>query len=468
MEGSSPGWLTVWESLCGRARDIGFPGEAGSLRWWALMWWRVTNKRWRVWWYLKRRIRSKGMSIQWIQNKSRKNQSRETSSPPLTFSFDSQIYNPIGWRRNVRKKVAALGPLRWLPSGVEAHRIIDSNDLPRLRRIHHVEDVEAFHADSVARAGTLIRLAATGTVVHLADGAPWLQAMLGDDLYASMTTDARNLDAGGRELLSIRMRRAALREHLVHPQSLPLVSILAATKRPKFLPSFLSFVTKQTYPRLELILALHGDSFGDFEQYVATVPYETKVLQIPSSEPLGAALNAAVTASSGTLLTKMDDDDIYGADHVWDLVLALGYSQAQLVGKGAEFVYLAAVNQTVHHLSGCGEDYRAMTLTGGTLLISRRELDRVGGWRPLPRRVDLGLIEDVLRARGGVYRTHGAGYILVRHGGDHTSDISDDYFLTRSDRVISGWNPALADIKQPNVPYAGLGHLENGVSRGCL
>ena len=38
--------------------------------------------------------------------------------------------------------------------------------------------------------------------------------------------------------------------------------------------------------------------------------------------------------------TKVDDDDRYGPEHIWDLVLARQFSGATVVGKGAEFVYL--------------------------------------------------------------------------------------------------------------------------------
>ena len=57
--------------------------------------------------------------------------------------------------------------------------------------------------------------------------------------------------------------------------------------------------------------------------------------------PLGAVLAAATAAAAGPLLAKMDDDDVYGAEHLWDLVLAHEYSGAALVGKFPATVYLA-------------------------------------------------------------------------------------------------------------------------------
>ena len=376
-------------------------------------------------------------------------------------SFDLRIHNPIHWPRAAGAEVAALGPLDLLPSGVRADRVARCRDPLRLRRFHHLEDVQAFHADVAARAGDLVRLAASGVVVHVADADRRLGELLGPELYRRMTTDASAFDAGARELHSIGMRRAAMREHSSWARDsgkLPTVSVLLATRRPALLPQALATVARQTWPRLELVLALHGNetSFAGVEQHAAALPVPTKVVRMPGSAPLGAVLNAAVAAAGGTLLAKMDDDDRYGPDHVWDLVLAHEYSRARLVGKGMEFVYLAGANRTVHCHAGRGESWRASCLAGGTLLISRDDLDRTGGWRNEPRGVDQALIDDVLHAGAGVYRTHGAGFMLVRHGHRHTWETGEDRFLAKADRVIPGWAPGVAGLADlPEPPGAG-------------
>ena len=469
--------------------QAGRPAEAGYLNWLTLIGWRVANKRRGAWWYLRHRLRGMLARATWMPSKSRVGgptwtQPARTSadgpsaaSCPLAVpAFDPRIWNPIRWQRAVGNEAAALGPVERLPPGIVAHHVVHRDDLLRLRRMHHVEDVQAFHADVITRAGDLVRLAAGGVVVHLADGDVRLRAWLGDELYDVMTTDPSAFDAGTRELHSIRMRRIALRDHSrqaptrqrgeeARPDPSP-VSILLATRRPRFLPHALAAVARQTYPRLELVLALHGEGFEDVERRVAGVPHPTKVVRVTEREPLGAVLNVATAASSGTLLTKMDDDDLYGADHVWDLVLAHEYSQAQVVGKGVEFVYLAASDRTIHQLSGDGEHYRARTLAGGTLLVARHDLDRVGGWRQVQRGVDLGLIEDILRARGCVYRTHGAGFMLIRHGYRPVWDVSDERFLAQADLSLQGWIPALADVDDLIPPRANTRGIGSRNPRG--
>lgn len=394
----------------------------------------------------------------------RANKRRGASLP----AFDLRAYNPIGWRRDGGSEIAALGPIERLPPGVEAHRAIHRNDLRRLRSVHHLEDIQAFHSDAVTRASTLSRLAACGVATRLADGAECLRPLIGDDLYRLMNADMCRMNAHERELLSVRMRRLAQRRHSAfgrthqtNPDSLPLVSVLLATRRPQFLAYALDNVAKQTYPRLDLVIALHGDGFEDAARRIAEFPRPVKTLRRTASEPLGAILNAATQASQGTLLAKMDDDDVYDADHIWDLALALNYSGAQLVGKWQEFVYLAASDRTIYWRDGHSECYHSSALAGGTLLVSRHALDRAGGWRRVPAGVDTFLIRDVLRSGGRVYRTHGFGYMMARHGFRHTwdsRDSADDELLNIAARVWDGFRPDLAGIDALSSPHPALAH----------
>ena len=542
------GHPAAWPRLVDWARDVRGAGEAWSFLRWSIglaRWW-AANKLPRAVLSLRRRQRSHAVRAISLLARATPDTSPRAGPPgprdpgghaagpvrpgSLT-AFDPRICNPIGWLRAVGNEVAALGPRELLPPGVEAHRVVHRDDLLRLRRMHHVEDVQAFHAGPAARAAALARLAAAGVLVHLADGdrntsaarpaaasrnaahredggrdpataeaqgdtgaGSRLEALLGAGLHRLMTTDVRDLDPGARELLSIGMRRAALRDHAwrargrrpgregsgafpSEPRSgarhwswrpdpgrddpgtflsePPPVSILLATRRPRFLPWILAAVARQTYPNLELVLALHGGPFAGVERRVAELHIPVRVVEVSASEALGAVLDAATAAANGALLTKMDDDDLYGADHVWDLVLAHEYSRAPLVGKHAEFVYLSATDQTIHRVNRRNEDYQG-NLTGGALLISRRALDRVGGWRKVRRSVDSALIADLVRTGRRIYRTHGAGYLMVRHGDRHTWDAPDHQLLAEADRVSPGWNPEMAGIEPPAVRHPAL------------
>jgi hypothetical protein len=156
------------------------------------------------------------------------------------------------------------------------------------------------------------------------------------------------------------------------------------------------------------------------------LPVQTVLL--PAHLNLGQALAEATLLARGSLLTKVDDDDRYGPEHVWDLVLARRYSSAALIGKIAEFVHLATHDVTVRRRM-TSEIYTT-TVAGGTMLISRGDLEDLGGWRPVPRSVDRALLDRVRRANGLIYQTHGFGFIYTRHDEGHTWDPGVAYFLT--------------------------------------
>ena len=381
-------------------------------------------------------------------------------------AVDPTSDNPVGWQRDVDYLVGSLGPRHLLPPGIKAHRAVGHDDGDAVRLCHHVVDVAAFHADEVERAGVLVRLAATGALVHLADGGPGLDSLMGDELHALMTLSVQEANADERESRSIKMRRIALREHsfcsrarrmsealLDDPASVPSVSILLATKRPNFLGWAIDNVARQNYPRLQLVLALHGDDFDPaaVERHVAGLPLATRVIHVGESRTLGSVLNSTVNEANGVLLTKMDDDDLYGRDHIWDLVLAHEYSGAQLVGKALDTVYLADRDQTVRRTRPQGETYNRH-VAGGTLLISRHDLERVGGWQRVPLGEDAALANDIIRNNGSVYRTHGLGYVLVRHGAAHTWDADDSAFVCGTHAVLPGWRPDAAEIEYAQDP----------------
>jgi glycosyltransferase involved in cell wall biosynthesis len=61
------------------------------------------------------------------------------------------------------------------------------------------------------------------------------------------------------------------------------------------------------------VIVLHGEDFDSaaleyVEEFARSVP-QTKVLAVPSIDSLGTALNIGIEYASGSLVTKMDDDD---------------------------------------------------------------------------------------------------------------------------------------------------------------
>ena len=314
--------------------------------------------------------------------------------------------------------------------------------------------------------GALARLAARGMPAHLEAEDSALRDLLAAPLYACLRTDPGGMDPAGRALHRIEARRLAHRHHSaparvrqiraaagLPPDADSRVSVLLVTRRPAWLGHALASVARQNHPDLELVLGLHGDGFEEnvVAREVARLRLPTQVVRIGGEASLGAALNAASAAARGPLLTKMDDDDVYGADHVADLVQARDYSGAHLVGKDKETVYVAAKDCTFGRAFGPGERY-FRHVNGGTLLIGKADLEHLGPWRDAASGVDTLLIRDVMRGGGLVYRTHGAGYVYVRHGVGHTSASTRRHRERAAGIVVPGWRPELAGEPAADLP----------------
>jgi glycosyltransferase involved in cell wall biosynthesis len=218
-----------------------------------------------------------------------------------------------------------------------------------------------------------------------------------------------------------------------------MISVIFATRREDWLEHGLAQVARQTYEPRELVVCLHGDAFSeDIEERVrATAPKPVKIVRVDGDLVLGDALNAGVEVAEGDLITKMDDDDYYNTDHLWDLVLACEYAEADLVGKAAEFVYLEWIDLTIRRFMGDAESDHPR-LAGGGLMARREPLLAVGGWPSRARGEDTWIVKNFKRAGKRTWRTHGFGYILNRHGRDHTWNTNADYFLVQSQREWRG------------------------------
>lgn len=369
-------------------------------------------------------------------------------------ALDPAVDNPAGWLRDAGGGAGTLGRSARLPDGTRARRVSARNGRA-LRRFHHLEDVAAHHPGPVARAGVLVRLAARGVPVRLADADERLAPLLGDELWSLMNAGMRDLDPGEREHLSVRLRRAALRGHslrararafcelaLPDPPRLPLVSVLFVPRRATDLSRAADSVAGQSYPRLELVLVLRDGEAADAEGERARFPFPVKAVRVGAELPPGSALNAGVRSASGTLVARMDDEGVYHPDHLWDLVLAMEYARTDIVGKGEEFVYFPEGDRTVHRLRGTGERY-VTHVADGAFMVARAALGRAGGWPRVADDPDAELQRNLVGLGGSVYRTHGSGFLRIRRGDGRARETDD---------ARAGWAPAFAGLPEDLGP----------------
>jgi len=358
-----------------------------------------------------------------------------------------------------------------LPAGARRAGLapdVDPRQVVRRAQEHlGVLDHPAFHASAYERAGWIAKLCAAGVPVCAAEISDSLAELLGPELTALLLPlRARDLaDLDLRERASVALRRAALREHSatarwrqiaaelgIEVPGPPMVSVVLSTRRESWLEHGIAQVARQNYEPRELVVCLHGDEFapGTSDRVRSLYPGRCQVIRVDGELTLGDALNAGVETANGELVTKMDDDDYYSTEHLWDLVLALEYSGADLVGKAAEFVYLEEIDVTLRQIS---QDVDTR-MAGGGMMAVRGPLQEVGGWPQRSRGEDLHLIRRFTGAGRPIRRIPPHGYILNRHGIDHTWRPQVDYFLFRSDRQWRGLGFDVTAIDRPTDPYS--------------
>jgi len=378
----------------------------------------------------------------------------EESGIPEAAPVNPRRFNPAGFLPVGPS--AEVDPLPDLPSAEDRVRAARG---ALASRMDNVRDLKS--------AATLLELTASGAVV-IVDDPDGSEHWLGDRLAGLVSgVDTERLkDYTYRESVSVAQRRATHADHALPArlrqirraaglpvQRPPSVSVVAATNRPEMLDRMVANVALQDHPNLELVLALHGDGFPATDP-VAPDGLTLTVLRFAADTVFGHVLSSASAAASGEWVAKMDDDDWYGTEHISDLVLAAGYSGADLVGKGSEFVYLEGAGMTIRRGLGAGEA-PSRTLSGGTMLVRSSVLRDIDGWRGLPRGVDVALIDDVASAGGTLWRTHPFGYLLCRTTGRHTWDVDERYFERQAEQRWNGLALDVAGVREVSEPPSG-------------
>ncbi len=356
-------------------------------------------------------------------------------------AIDLVRYNPMGRRPGRR------GPVTVEPGSLDraVAEVEGDADLPRF-----VELSSGAADGSVSR--SVLQLAALGVPVRFREDVPALPGVsrrVQDVLARSSALDLS--DPWTQELTSVGLRRAAIADHGTVPgagtrsadppeaselatQGDPAspayrvpVTVLLASMRPELIGAAVERVAYQDHRPLELVVAAHG-----FDPSLVPRPdpeLPMTVLPVPEAAPLGEVLNVATAAASGAVVVKMDDDDLYGPSHVTDLLLALRFSGASVVGKAAEHIYLGALDVTVRRR--LASERFGGRVAGGAIACHRAVLADIGGWAPVPRAVDSRLLAAVELTGGSVYQTHGFGFVLNRHGRRHTYATDDSRYLRR-------------------------------------
>lgn len=305
-------------------------------------------------------------------------------------------------------------------------------------------------SDSVSMAKTIVLMASSGVPVVLTPGCsdprwvhpdlcrhlrPNIEKVLDDDLEWAA--------------LAARQRRAAWIRHDLQlvwdggpklaANRFPAISVLLVSKRPHLIPKALEMIRNQREIDPEVVVMVHGDEgqISGVRSSFTDLGLSGDVDVVDPSVPFGAVLNIAAGKASGDLVVKWDDDDLYGPNHLLDLVAARRSSRSDLVGKMAEFLHFEVDDETIlRHTAGA--ETESFYPAGGTLCLPRLLLKEVGGFPILPKAVDHHLKLRLKSLGHSIYRTHGFGFALTRTGNDHTWNVSDARLKSAAVRTWKG------------------------------
>ncbi|HUW78928.1 MAG TPA: glycosyltransferase family A protein [Candidatus Nanopelagicaceae bacterium] len=249
------------------------------------------------------------------------------------------------------------------------------------------------------------------------------------------------IDAEWCELKELRTtRRAAISQY-------PSVSVLIATARPSDLSAILRQVHQQSLDSFELLIGLHNFALSS-DQCDQIVKLEERAIRVSmqnfaADHTLGTILSTLAKSSTGDLIAKMDDDDIYGPEHLKDLLDSLLANKADAVGKAMNYVYLEALDVTVRRAGEGGTsavELWADWVCGGTILV-KRDLAEKGGWFGEGKSaVDRFLLNGVMKNGGRIWRTFGTGYVYRRRPTSHTYVTNySKYLKSARDQRVGIW-----------------------------
>jgi len=225
----------------------------------------------------------------------------------------------------------------------------------------------------------------------------------------------------------------------------PKVSVVLSTVRPDDLTSILSQIKLQTLKSFELAIGLHGIQLNAKHKLLISElnkrDVKVKVEKYSKTLTLGFILTDLAGKTTGDYVSKMDDDDYYGPEHLRDLVDVIVEKKADVVGRAMNYVYLEPLDLTVRRFGVQGTqavEIWSDWVCGGTILVSRSAGEKAGWFGNGTTAVDRYLLGRVTENGGKIWRTFGAGYIYRRSFTFHTYVTNYSKYLKNANQQVVG------------------------------
>jgi glycosyltransferase involved in cell wall biosynthesis len=228
-------------------------------------------------------------------------------------------------------------------------------------------------------------------------------------------------------------------------ETYPTVSVVIATLRSNDLENILRQMLTQTLPKFQILLGLHAIDLNtkhkSLIKKLSARKVSVEINKFQKSATLGEILTALCQKSSGEYIAKIDDDDYYGPEHLRDLVDAALDTQAEVVGRAMNYVYLEPLSITVRRFAPTGTQAVELWsdwVCGGTILVRRKVAEAAGWFGNGTTAVDRYLLSRVTESGGKIWRTFGAGYIYRRSFTFHTYVTNYSKYLNNANEQHVG------------------------------
>ena len=217
------------------------------------------------------------------------------------------------------------------------------------------------------------------------------------------------------------------------------VSIITCTNKLIYMENIFANYDRQQYEDKELIIILNNNQLN-MEEWTeeAGKHHNVTVYGVDEKEPLGVCLNYGIEKARFDYISKFDDDDYYGPAFLEDLMNAFEYTDADIVGKCASYVYFE--NGSI--LALYGEDrehcYTQLVL-GATMIVKRKVFGRVQWPTDRIRGSDSEFLRQSVKNGFKIYSADRFNYVAVRRSSAalHTWKIEDEEHLAQCQVICS-------------------------------
>lgn len=227
------------------------------------------------------------------------------------------------------------------------------------------------------------------------------------------------------------------------------VSCITVTKRPQYIDNIINNFSRQTYGNKELIVVFNTAEldFSRTAEYIKERVPCAVVYQISSEKNIGFCLNYAVSHSSGSYWAKMDDDDRYGSNYIYDYIKCLKCGDLDLIGKKMGFTYFEALDaiyyrdfkkQNAEDLVCTSENF--VHMSGATFFGKKELVSFVPFSESVRSAVDSSFFLSALERKLNVVVADDFNLTVYRAASKdhHTWKSSDESLMSNSIKICSG------------------------------